>query len=386
MKKHLLALALAVLMVGAPAAPAQATGGASPLYLALGDSVSRGYGAGTGHGFVDLYFEYLRDPGHGGLAEVANLAIPGETSASMLEAGGQLDDAIATIGEPSDTQLVTLDIGGNDGLAGDCPVGYNDPPCPFKENYAEILSRLRDALADDPGTETIQALEYYNPASGTGTPSEGMLDYALLGGDGRVDCSGSGQALGLNDHVRCIGRDYAVTAVDSYPAFKTGGQSLMADNVHPNETGHAYIACLFEHPPPAPGPAPGPDTRAPIVSLAGARSQRMLPGRGVSLVVETDEAASVTVSGSIAIPKRATVARFRPVTRSVAAHSPTRFRLQLTNKSLARVRRALRARRVLTARIRVRVRDSAGNSRLLARRVRLAYSEIRTLDRHRRSS
>ena len=146
----------------------------SPLYLALGDSVSAGYGARAGRGFVDLYFDYLRDPGHGGVGERANLSVPGETSGSML-AGGQMDRAISRIGQSSDTRVVTLSIGGNDGRSGQCPTGFADPPCPFKDNYTAILARLRDALAGDPGSETVQALEYYNPCHRDGHIARGDL-------------------------------------------------------------------------------------------------------------------------------------------------------------------------------------------------------------------
>lgn len=352
----------------------------SPLYLALGDSVSSGYGVPAGRGFVDLYFDYLRDPGHAGVGELANLAVPGETSGSMLATGGQMDRAIGRIGESSDTRVVTLSIGGNDGRFGQCPIGFADPPCPFKDNYTVILARLRDALAGDPGSETVQAMEYYNPATGTGTTVEGIYEYVLLGEDGRVDCSGSGRAIGLNDQVRCIARDHAATSVDPHPTFKMGGQSLIADGVHPNEAGHGAIACLFERPERAGSarpcealqpPTTDPDTRAPKFSLSGARAQRIIRKRGVVLLVETDEAASVTVSGTVGVPRQAAVARFRPITRSVSAHSPTKFSLRLTKKSLALVRRGLRVRRALTARIRVRARDAAGNSSVAARTVRV---------------
>jgi hypothetical protein len=117
------------------------------VYVALGDSVSAGYGATAGRGFVDRYFAHLRDPANGGLDELHNLAHPGETSGSMRDPGGQLDQANALIGEPSDTRVVTLDIGGNDGLNGQCPVGFNTPPCPFRANYTAIIQALQAALA-----------------------------------------------------------------------------------------------------------------------------------------------------------------------------------------------------------------------------------------------
>ena len=195
-----------------------------------------------------LYHAYLRDPAHGGVEVLYNLAIPGETSSSMRAADGQLYGALAAIDEPSDTRLVTLDIGGNDRLLGQCAIGFNVPSCPFTANYTAIVQSLGAALANDPGSESFQVMQYYNPASGTGTLTEVAYDFGLLGDDGRIDCAATGSRLGLNDLVACIGRDHGAEAVDGYPTFKAGGPSLMADATHPNQTGHSYLACLFEHP------------------------------------------------------------------------------------------------------------------------------------------
>lgn len=351
-------------------------------YLALGDSVSAGYGAPPGRGFVDRYFAYLADPGHGGAEALVNLARPGENSASMREGGGQLDQALATINGRSDIVAVTVDIGGNDGSQGLCPVGYNQSPCEFSGNYAAIVGQLADALANDPGAETFQALEYYNPASGTQSTNEGIYQYALLGSDARVDCAGAGNQLGLNDLVRCIGRDRGVASVDAYGTFKAVGQALMADNVHPNEGGHVYLACLFEHPDRAgstnpcepsttPPPQPRPDTDAPVMRLS-APSRQHLRRRGVSLTIRTNEDADVTVSGVISgIPRAARVVRLRAVKKHVTANTPTRFTLRVTRKGFAAVRRALRGRRPVRLRLAVAATDAAGNTGKKTMRIRL---------------
>ena len=348
------------------------------LYVALGDSVSAGYGAPPGQGFVDLYDGYLRDPAHGGLEELANLSVPGETSTSMRSAGGQLDRAVAKIGEGSDTAVVTLDIGGNDARYGQCPAGFNAPPCPFRDNYTAIVEALQGALAGDPGDETLQVLEYYNPASGTGSADEARYDYFARGSDGKVDCSGTGDEVGGADITLCVGRAYGATAVDAYPTFKAMGHVLIAlDSIHPNELGHAYLACLFEFPeragslnPCDPNGIP-PDTVAPGIALHASRRQRVLRRHGLRLVVAAGEDAKVTVRGTIALPHGPRVIRFRRLARSLAAHTPAAMRLRLTERGRARLRRALRGRRTLRGRIVVVATDAAGNARRETRRIRV---------------
>jgi len=358
----------------------------APLYIALGDSVSRGYGAPAAQGFVDLYHGYLRVAGDSGL-ELSNLAVPGETSSSM-RSNGQLDTALTAIGEPSDIRAVTLDIGGNDGVSGQCPTGYNTSPCPFRDNYTAIVQALRSALDTDPGDETLKVMQYYNPAAGTGSAEEAIYEFALLGSDGTVDCSGSGSALGLNDLIACVGRAHGAVPIDTHPTFKAGGRSLMADAVHPNATGHAYIACLFEHPDRAGSPnpceptigLPPPPPPSLEVTLSGRTRQRVLRQRGVVVFVTSNEDAVVRASATVLLPRagatpapatRLRLVRFRPVTTRVAAGARTKLKLRLAAKKLRLVRRALRSRRSLTARVRVRATDSAGSSRAAARRIKL---------------
>jgi hypothetical protein len=217
-------------------------------------------------------------------------------------------------------------------------------------------------------------MQYYNPASGTGSATEGRYNFGLLGSDGTVDCAGSGAQLGLNDLVPCIGREHGAAAVDAYPTFKAHGQALIADSLHPNETGHAYLACLFEHPDRAgsadPCGAAPLDLVAPHVGLSGLRRQHVLRRRGVSVVVRTDEDALVTVSGRVRLrPGR--ILRLRPVLKRIGANTPTKVTLRIRRKGMARVRRALRVRTALRARIAVVAKDAAGNSRRVSRRITL---------------
>ena len=233
-----LVLALAACgVVAAGPAPAEAGGD----YIALGDSVAAPSGS-----YVDRLFELLRLPANGGLARLHNRAQSGASSSS-LRTGGQLEAAIADIDGPSDTEVVTIDIGGNDRLVcgGEQP-SWHLASCAFATNFDAILAGLEAALVRDPGREALVAMTYYNPAGGTGTPLERGYALGLLGTDLRLGCAPRGDPrLGLNDRIACIARARGALVADVYPAFSEAGQTLMADSLHPNSAGHAVIAHEF---------------------------------------------------------------------------------------------------------------------------------------------
>ena len=204
--------------------------------MALGDSV-----ADTSNSYVERLYQFLRTPEGGGVDTLHNRAMSGADSTS-LRTGSQLATAIADIDGPSDTKIVTIDIGGNDrSTCGSSPTSgptWHLPSCPFAANFDATLGDLQRALGRDPGPEALIAMAYYNPASGTGTTQEQNYDRGLLGSDLRIKCAPSGDPrLGLNDRIVCISRSRAARVADVYPAFKAGGQALMADGIHPNAEG-----------------------------------------------------------------------------------------------------------------------------------------------------
>jgi lysophospholipase L1-like esterase len=244
-------------------APASSVGAPSTqergLYVALGDSLTYGIGASSVYkSWVQLYYGHLQSNGSG-VADVVILGQPGYTSADLRNQ--LLGRAVADINIASDTKAVTIDIGIND-LSADanCPTA-NASACPFAGNLRAILGALNTALANDPGDETVQVMEYYNPDIGTATA--GATRQLLLGSDGTVDCSGTGAALGLNDLLHCIGVEKGAKPVDVLPTFDAAGEALLAaDHAHPNDAGHLAIAKAFggAATPVAPPPSPAPPT------------------------------------------------------------------------------------------------------------------------------
>ncbi len=246
---------MALLLLGVLFATDAKAGQSSPLYLALGDSLAAGVGASEpdDSGYVGLvYNALLTDPAHDHDLSLMNLGDPGETTTSMLESGGQMDEALAAIASRTDDRVdgnevavITIDIGANDFI----PLVFGDSPClpnplaeactqaatsaldTFRSNFADIMRRLRAAAGPE---AEIVALGLYNPLSGSG---------------GSFDAIGDA-AVGLfNRTVAEFAAESDVRAVfaDVFPQFQDRGSALthvaeVPPDVHPNDAGHYVMA------------------------------------------------------------------------------------------------------------------------------------------------
>lgn len=272
-KSFVLALAaLLALMVALPATPSAASAPEGTIYLALGDSLAQGYGATdmSTTAYVPHFYQFLRGDSQGRARELVNLGYGGETSGSFLsgwldpgpQRTPQLQQALAVINDPdTDVSVVTLDIGGNDllDLLKPGQVCSTYPPSPdclaagqaalagFVGNYGTILTALTQALAADPGDETLMVMTYYNPWSGTNSAYEGVATVLLLGAEEGTDCSAP-NTWGMDDIITCMGSGYGATVVDTYPTFIGKGLELThiaEGDIHPNNAGYAQIASDF---------------------------------------------------------------------------------------------------------------------------------------------
>ena len=255
----------------APTATARPTPSPSPspaaagTYLALGDSLAVGVGATAPAdlGYVGRLLSALRsETSPVRVAQLRNLAISGETSASMI-AGGQLDaalEAIATADPP--VAIVTLDIGGNDllrllgtetcqaaPLAQECLALLAQTLAAFDANFQQIVGELMAALERDAPGARLAVMTYFNPFSGTDAAYEAAAQLALLGTDDRIDCDApEPQARGMNDIIACAGERLGATAVDIGPAFRGLGLELThigSDDIHANDAGYEVAADAF---------------------------------------------------------------------------------------------------------------------------------------------
>ena len=102
------------------------------------------------------------------MTDLLNPSFAGATSTDLRNQ--ELAPAVGAINTSSDTKAVTIDIGINDVHSDlNCPTA-NASTCPLAGNLRFILDALNTALANDPGAETLQVMQYYNPD--IGTPSE----------------------------------------------------------------------------------------------------------------------------------------------------------------------------------------------------------------------
>jgi len=227
-------------------------------YVALGDSLATGYGADNPEqlGYVGRFHAWW------GSGRLSNVGRGGETSDSLI-GGGQLEQAVAAIMDPSvNLDLVTLDIGGNDlnrlFESGACASDSSSAPCrqvgavalaSFTENYDHILTTLL-AVAAGEGLDLkrIFVLTYYNPLDGLDDPRAAAVELLLYGSDRVADCAAAATdatKVGLNDVILCHGQALGATVVDIAPLFRgkvLGLTHIGQGDFHPNNEGYSVMS------------------------------------------------------------------------------------------------------------------------------------------------
>ena len=111
------------------------------------------------------------------------------------------------------------------------------------------------------------------------------------------------------------------------------------------------------------------DVTAPKAKLSGAKTQKA--GRSVSVTVACDEACVVNASGTVSVPGAAKVFKLGKARKSIRAGGKAKLKLKVSKKTLRAIRRALRRKRKVRATIKLRIADTAGNTRRSSRKIRL---------------
>ncbi len=112
------------------------------------------------------------------------------------------------------------------------------------------------------------------------------------------------------------------------------------------------------------------DRTGPRLRLTVRRLQRVVRQRGLVLRARCDEACTVRASARIALPGASSSVALRPVTRSLAANARTKLKLKTSKRELRKLRRALRTRHRLGARLTVTAADSSRNRTIAKRKLR----------------
>ena len=215
---------------------------AAPLHLGdvmlgLGDSIAAGIGAGhVEEGCMRLlagHLQRLRPS-----LELAHLAIPSESSASMLAPGGQMERAeqaiAAALRAGRSVGPVCLSIGGNDAMEA-ALIGHDEALRTLEENLTVILPRLDAALR--PGglrlAEVGAVQTIYNPFE------------ALPPDEADLMAPRRSSRSGYNAAIRRVAQNMGVRIVDVSALFR--GRSLeltwvRTGDMHPTGEGHELIA------------------------------------------------------------------------------------------------------------------------------------------------
>lgn len=233
----------------------------APIYLALGDSLAYGTGASdpAATGYVPLVHDALRqhlpcasgETGPCPELQLLNLAEGGATTDSLLER--QLPAAIEILegrnddDDPdNDVRVITIDIGGNDAVAGvfdacadavtaACPGAVQETLETVERNLTAILMQLRGAAGPD--TE-IAVMTYYNALIG--------CDYRDAAENAEMVLNGvPGVMPGLNGIIRQVAERAHVTVAETFG--KLGPDDLVGgpDCLHADDSGYVRIAEAF---------------------------------------------------------------------------------------------------------------------------------------------
>lgn len=221
---------------GAPAA-------VGSVLLALGDSIAAGIGAShVSNGCMAVFAHALRAR-VSGLALV-NLAIPGESSASMLLPSGQLERAeevIAAVARSGGgVGPLALCIGGNDIMEA-AVLGDEEALRQFEANVGVILGRLEAALrATGSSLAEIGCIAtVYNPFE------PDAIDGGNHGAEAHSMAPRRATRGGFNRVVRNAAAARGIRLIEVSGMFRGRCAELTwvrSGDIHPTDEGHALIA------------------------------------------------------------------------------------------------------------------------------------------------
>ena len=123
------------------------------------------------------------------------------------------------------------------------------------------------------------------------------------------------------------------------------------------------------HPPPPPPPPPPPADTVVALGTVTAASSQDVDKLGITL--NPGEAVTATLSGSVKVPGTSKAFRFTTVKKSVGAGAKTKLALKLKGKGKKAVKKALKRKKTLKAKLTLVVTDAAGNSKTSKHSVRL---------------
>jgi lysophospholipase L1-like esterase len=233
--------------------PAAVTGAAAvapaaigTVLLALGDSIAAGIGAShVSCGCMGVFVTGLR--ARAPHLALLNLAVPGESSASMLAPGGQLERAEAVIGEVAQSGghvgPLALCIGGNDIMEA-ALLGDDEALRQFTENLELIVGRLDAGLRAAGSTlaEVGCIQTVYNPFE------PHVLDGGHNGPGAQLMAPRRATRGGYNRVIRRVAVANSLRLVEVAGGFRGRAGELTwvrSGDIHPTDVGHGLIAAAY---------------------------------------------------------------------------------------------------------------------------------------------
>lgn len=191
---------------------------------------------------------------------------------------------------------------------------------------------------------------------------------------GAEDLSGPG--VGVNPEMpdgEVVGEagppEPALNDIFTIPATHPGTRLLISAVVEPDGDGDGFGDETQDQCPssaaaqgPCPAATPPPDKTAPTVSVSR-RALRLSKKGAISFFVTTNEAATGVASGTVNLPNASSVVRFKRAKVKFKAGKATKVTLRLPKKQVAHVRRTLRKKKTLRAKVTLTVKDAAGNAK-----------------------
>ncbi|KEO84463.1 GDSL-type esterase/lipase family protein [Tumebacillus flagellatus] len=203
-------------------------------YVAIGDSITAGWGAPPIHGTrlngfsAQLHRQLLTR----GPAELHNLGVPGLTSGQFLFLLDHWPEASGVI---KHADLITLSIGGNDIIWAD----YKSPgdDAKMRDALSKYESNIEDILAKIRGqnpTARLFVLEVYNPFPPDDSRHHALSEY--------IQWANESIAMAANTHEATV-----VPTASLFLDHEKEYVNLANNDIHPNVAGHTRIAEQISH-------------------------------------------------------------------------------------------------------------------------------------------